>query len=200
MAIDSLPVRVQVPLTIKYTVYALLFCLAFTTPVTAGDILHERVDLESGHYQIALDVLLHAPATQVRTLLIDYPGLVRINPAIKQVLVLTSPDALHPRMRVLTRACFWYFCRTLTHVQEVREAPDGALIAEVLPRLSDFRYGTMIWRILPAEGNTRVEFRGDIVPAFWVPPVLGPLLIKRKLREEALETACAVEVLARAPR
>jgi hypothetical protein len=186
-------------LSIKRTFYALLLCLAFATPVTAGEILRERVELKSGHYRIAFDVLLHAPAARVRTLLTDYPGLVRVNPVIKRVIVLTRPDAPRLRMRVLTRACFWFFCRTLAHVQEVREAPDGAFIAEVLPHLSDFRYGKMIWRLLPAEGNTRLQFRGDIVPAFWVPPVLGPRFIKRKLREEVLETARAVEILARAP-
>jgi hypothetical protein len=102
-------------------------------------------------------------------------------------------------MRVVTRACLLWFCRTLIHVQEVREASDGALIAEVLPQASDFRYGKMVWRILPTEGGTRLQLHGDVVPAFWVPPVIGPFYIKRKLREEALETAQAVEVLAKAP-
>ena len=38
----------------------------------------------------------------------------------------------------------------------------------------------------------------DIIPEFWFPPVIGPLLIMNKLRNEALETAKGVERVAAA--
>jgi polyketide cyclase/dehydrase/lipid transport protein len=179
------------------SVYALLLCLAVAGAARGGQVLEERVEHRADRYTLVFDVLIHARENRVRVLLTDYQELTRVNPSIKEVALLSRPEEKPLRMRVVTQFCIWFFCKTLTHVQTVEDREDGAIIATFVPEMSDFRYGRMVWHILPADDSTRLQLRGDLVPAFWIPPVIGPLLVERTLRAEALETASAIENMAR---
>jgi len=77
--------------------------------------------------------------------------------------------------------------------------PDGGdLHAEVLPAQSDFSYGRADWQFRPAGTSTHLRFSAELEPAFWVPPLLGPWLVERSLREEAERTSAGIERLAAA--
>lgn len=176
---------------------AILLCLAGCAQ--AGEVLLDRVERQGERYAVAVDALIHARAARVRTLLTDYPTLPRLSPSIRSVVMLPRPPDAAQRMRIVTRYCVLWLCKTLTHVQEVEDGPDGSIIATVIPEQSDFRYGRMVWSIVPASGETLLKLRGELIPAFWVPPIIGPLLITRILGAEALETAASVEKLAGSP-
>lgn len=164
--------------------------LAFGAAVSRLDVAHE-----SGLYRLVMDARVEAPGVTARAILLDYERLVRLNPAIREVAVLsTGNDRLH-RVRSVVRACFLFFCKKVTQVQDVEELPDG-IIAVTIPEQSDFRYGEMRWRIASEDQNVRLHFTADFSPAFWVPPLIGPLVIEHKLRKEALKTVVALEALA----
>ena len=42
-----------------------------------------------------------------------------------------------------------------------------------------------------------MDIRIELVPAFWVPPVIGPWVIRRKIDEEARRTGTGLERTAR---
>jgi hypothetical protein len=46
---------------------------------------------------------------------------------------------------------------------------------------------------------TCLDVRIELVPAFWVPPVIGPWVIRRKMEEEARLTSAGLEQMARSP-
>ena len=176
---------------------AILLCL--TGCAEAGEVLLDRVEQQGERYAVAVDVLIRAHAAKVRALLTDYAALPKLSPSIRSVVMLPRPAGAARRMRIVTRYCVLWLCKTLTHVQRVEDAPDGSIIATVIPEQSDFRYGRMVWTIVPASGETFLKLRAELIPAFWVPPVIGPLLIKSILGAEALKTAESVEKLAGPP-
>lgn len=65
------------------------------------------------------------------------------------------------------------------------------------PSLSDFQEGWVHYRLRAENQHTRLLMDAELVPDFWFPPIVGALLIKRKLQNEALETAFGIERLAK---
>ena len=152
------------------TLVSALACSALGVGALAATVLEARVVESHGNYDMSFDALIAAPYARVHALLTDYPGLPRFNPHIEEIVLLPSPDRGTLRMRVVSRPCVLVFCKTVVHVQQVREETPGDIIAKVVPEESDLRHGYMHWRILPEGTETRVVFQGDLTPGFWVPP------------------------------
>ncbi|MGH8517216.1 MAG: SRPBCC family protein [Panacagrimonas sp.] len=170
-------------------------------PAAAFDIQSVDVQHSGGRYRVSMRVTLDAPASHSYAVFADPARLRRVNRAIREVQVLEERAPDLRRIRTQVRACVGFFCRQLEQVQDMRYRPatDGGRIdAQVLPDRGDFRSGQATW-VFRACGDKRtcLAFDAELEPAFWVPPLLGPWLIQRKLRDEAIETSHGLERLAR---
>jgi hypothetical protein len=166
--------------------------------VPAGELLDTNVDFVDDHYLIHIDMLIEADPERVYDYLTDYDRLDRLSPDITQSELLY---ANHPqyRVRVITTGCIGPFCQTIEQVQDVTELRSGYILVKVMPAMSDLRYGKNIWHIRAENGRTRVIYSADVVPDFWLPPIIGPLLFKQKLATEAENVINTLETLARTP-
>ncbi len=52
----------------------------------------------------------------------------------------------------------------------------------ILPERSEMREGWATWDIEADGGGTLVRYVAEVEPKFWIPPVIGPLIIKAALR------------------
>ena len=163
----------------------------------AAEVLSVDVAKEDGRFHMSFEAAINAPADRVLALLTDYPGLPRLNPEILEVKMLPPSSDGAKRMSVITRPCVLFFCRTIHHVQEVRKLGPGDMLANVIPEVSDFTYGYMRWRIVEHGEGTLLKFTGTVAPGFWVPPLIGALLVRLTLQDEALAVATNVERLAK---
>lgn len=177
--------------------------LLFAVPTSAFDVQSVVVDHQGDRYRVSMRVTLDAPASATYAVFADPTRLRQVNPAIREVEVMEERGPNLRRIRTRVRACVALFCRHLGQVQDMRYQPtdDGGRIeAHLLPDESDFRHGQATWVFRGCEGDhTCLSFDAELEPAFWIPPVLGPWLIERKLREEAIETSRGLERLAGAP-
>ena len=155
-------------------------------PANAATVLQAEVTESHGSYRMSFEAVLQAPYPRIHALLTDYPGLPRFNPHIQDITLLPTSERGSLRMRVVSRPCVLVFCKRVTHVQQVREHTPGDIVATVIPEESDLRRGLMSWRVVPEGDRTRIVFQGDMTPAFWVPPLIGPAAIKHSLRSEAI--------------
>ena len=161
----------------------------------AGEVLVAQVDHDRGLYRLELDMRLDAGKGHVWRLLTDYRNYGQLNDAIRESEILAEHGPGSYRVRTVTRACVYFFCKTVHEVQDVTEVPGRYISASVLPAMSDFRHGVARAYIWPEGGNTRVRILAEVEPDFWIPPVIGPWLISRKLHAEAQETLRNVERL-----
>jgi hypothetical protein len=171
--------------------------IAFVPSTTAaGTVYAASVGYRDGVYSVEVDALVAMPEARVREQLTDYNHLGRVNPAIEvsEVLLVRKPGDY--RVRTETEACVWFYCMRVHQVQDVIEGPDGTVTATVLPQYSDFKHGYARLTLWATPAGTRVLIRSEVEPDFWIPPIIGPWLIKRKLRSEALETVQNLERLA----
>lgn len=74
-------------------------------------------------------------------------------------------------------------------------ADGGVLNAELVS--GDFRSGSGHWLVRPCqeprEWTSCMDVRIELVPAFWVPPLIGPWVMRRKMDEEARRTSAGLE-------
>jgi len=165
-------------------------------PVHAGEVLSSHVDYTDDHYLIDIDMRIDANADKVFARLQDYNHLYRVNSAIKSSRLLKT-DGRVKRVRIVTRGCVWFYCRRVEQVQNIEEVRDRYLVATIDPKVSDFKYGRVIWHVWRDDKGTRIRFSADLVPDFWIPPLIGPWVMKKKLLEEGRQTITGLERLDR---
>lgn len=154
--------------------------LACVVPLTVAGIemLAVRVTRESSRHHLAVEARLAAAPAAVLARLRHFERYEEINPALREATVLEVGS--RTRVRLVTEACFWFFCRRMTHVQDFVVEPDD-LRAHVVPDLSDFRSGAMVWEVVGDGLRSRLRMHGYMEPDFAVPPLIGPYLVRRTL-------------------
>jgi hypothetical protein len=166
------------------------------TAAQSAQVLNTLVVQQQGRFIMHSETLVQAPVSEVRTLLTEYENLPRVNRDLKRVEVLERLGDGGVRMGVTSDYCILRICLNFVWVQDVHILPDGDIVMAIVPNGGDFRQGSGRWRLLSDTGGTRLVFDVDLVPNFWIPPVFGPWLMKRKLAHEAFETAQGLERMA----
>ncbi len=177
---------------------ATLWLLLPMSLVLAGSVEQVRARHKQGVYTVDLTMVLNAPVANVRAVVTDYDGLHRLSSSIIESRRL-PPSAIDPeRRRVVYRACFLVYCFTAIMVEAVRYPTPERMLSIVDPEGSDFVSGYSEWEFSQVgENQTRVAFHSQLQPRFWVPPVVGPWIIKRKMLAAAKETGVRIEKLAK---
>lgn len=170
--------------------------LALACPVRAATFQSLSVDEHDGIYEIHADIRLAAPPGDVRYVITDFNHLTRITGAIRESRLLAHPAPERWQVYTRTKACVLIFCRNIKEVQEVHETPDGTIVVEAVPDESNVRSSITTWRVSPEPGGTRLRWHMAIRPEFWVPPLIGPIMLRHALREEGAATARGIEKLA----
>ena len=162
----------------------------------AGDIIEAKVSNEDKRYFVELEVIINADSDRVYKLLTDYENLTKISDSIKESRLVYSLSDNDHRVQVKTKACVTFFCKTINQIQDVEELPGMVIVTTSIPTKSDVDYAHARWKVTAENGLTRINFNSDLKPSFWIPPVIGPPLIERALRNEALAIITGLEKLA----
>jgi hypothetical protein len=133
----------------------------------------------------------------VYRLLTDYAHLHDINPAIRESRILRTDSPARHRIRTVTRVCVLFYCRDVTQIQDMVQSSGYTIEADILPQDSDFRRGHGQWRLLPEGDATVMQFRAELEPAFFLPPLLGPWLIRREMVKQISEIVMIIEARCR---
>ena len=172
-----------------------LCCTLLAAPLLsrAGGVLDSSVSYEAGVYTLSIEALIDAPAEMVYRLITDYDHLHDINPAIRESRILRTYSPVKHRIRTVTRVCVLFYCRDVTQSQDMVQSPGYTIDADILPQSSDFRRGRGQWR-LTAEGDATVmDFHAELEPAFFLPPLIGPWLIRREMVNQITEIVMIIE-------
>lgn len=177
--------------------------LLFAVSAQAADVSGVQVARNGERFVVGMDIAIHASAPAVFRALQDYAAMARYNPDLRAVRVEPTPAPDRVRLFTTIHACVLVFCKTMHQAQimtATATADGGTLNAKLLP-YGDFKGGHGVWIVKPCpkvKAVTCLDVRIELVPAFWVPPVLGPWVITRKMDLEAHYTGDGLEQTARA--
>lgn len=164
----------------------------------AGTVRNSDVRYGDGVYSVEMDMEIEADIDAVRTIITDYAGIHRVSNLLTESSLVEAPEEDGIRRRLVSKICILFFCVESEIVEDVEEVGRDTVLTTVVPELSDFLSGNSRWHIQNLDQeHSLLRFRYDMEPDFWIPPVIGPLLIKRKLLREAEDTIEMIEALAR---
>ena len=189
-------------LTRSLLVLALLSLIggsAIASSLDKAGIISAEVTHDGGVYHVTSSARFTAPLPSVYAVLTDYEHLTRISDIVVESRILEEPTADGaPRLHTTLRGCVLFFCRNVVRVERISVVPGEEIRAQVEPELSDLREGFTEWRFFSTEGGgTRVDLQMRVVPDFWIPPLVGPRAMRRRLLQDGAEAVARIEVLAR---
>lgn len=175
--------------------------LSIAIPAGAAQVSSVQVSREGSHFLIDMHIAIDEPPPAVFRALQDYAAMARYNPDLRAVRI--EKTAFPDRVRLFTtiHTCVLVFCKTMHQEQIVTataSADGGALHAELVA--GDFRGGHGLWVVRPCptdRSESCLDVRIELVPGFWVPPVIGSWVVRRKMAEEAHRTSAGLELTAR---
>lgn len=144
------------------------------------------------------DTHLDAPPEAIYDVLIDYDEdhFGRISEIYKESDYLPPDSDGTPLVYTLVEGCLLFYCRSMRRVERLEVEKPRFIRTTTLPEQSDFRYSVSQW-LLKAEGDgTRIVYRLDMEPDFWLPPFVGPWYLKRTLSRGGTEVLARIEQLA----
>ena len=215
---NAQPARIDMPFNAVYErsmigrrYWMVRFCAAmalswFAMQANAAQVLDVRVAREGARFVIDMHIAIDASPPAVFSALQDYSAMMRYNPDLRAVRVQPTGVRGHVRLFTTVHACVLVFCKTMHQEQimtAVADADGGVLEAELLPHGGDFNAGRARWTVRSCPGPRSITCLGvriELVPAFWVPPLIGPWVLRRTMTEEADRTSAGLEIVARTDR
>jgi hypothetical protein len=183
---------VGVPVRLAVAVLLMAAALA----AAAAQIEQSEVTHEGDRYTIRFAVVLAAEANAVQRRLTDYDNLTRLSELIVESRRLSPAADAAPRVRIVLRACVLIFCKTVRRVMAVETGAQGDILTLADPTQSDFLYAREIWQVQAQGRATRLTYHAELEPSFYVPPLIGPWLIKSRLTGALQDIAQELERLA----
>lgn len=176
-----------------------LLCVLLAGAPGAATLDRAEFRFEQQHYHFEYSAHLAADVDAVRRVMTDYDRLSRLNDDVIVSRVLARFGERSVKRQVLMKHCVLVFCFDIDLVEQIDVQPDGEIIAVVVPGEGSFRSGRTTMRIeADPAGGTRVTSATEQQPDFFVPPLLGPMIMKRSFVAEITETTRRVEALANA--
>lgn len=174
------------------------------TAASAAQVLSVQATRHGAAVSVGLRIALDASAPASFRALLQYSAMGRYEPDLRALRIETTSDPNRVRLFLTLHTCVLLFCKTIRQEQIMTASSDpngGVLQARFVPASGAFR-GEGRWVVAPCaagEGRACMDVRIDLVPLFWVPPMIGPWLIRRKMYEQALHISAGLEQLANEP-
>ena len=163
----------------------------------AGEIMSANVGHEGNDYTLDLVMQIEAGREEIVALLMDHDNFKQLSEImIESGLVQDAPED-KTRRRLVVETCIVFFCFRAVMVEDLEQFSDGRILAIMVPEESDFKYGRTEWQIEPlGPARSEINYSFHLQPDFWVPPAIGPFILKRKMIKEAQVSILKMENLA----
>lgn len=186
-------IRTTTPLNLKLALIpALLCCPAYPTWSNASTTKTTlTVDFKQNRYYVNNIIRINASPETVINSLTNYPNLKHIIPSVSNSRLLEAHSD-YDLVETDLYNCVLLFCKKLINVQQIMIA-DNTVTALTIPDKSDFKYALMTWEVEEDAGMTTVKYHAEIELKFWIPPLIGPSILKHKLKRETALVTKALE-------
>ena len=172
----------------------LVFCSYSTS---AADIRKLEVSKSGGVYFVNSISYVDAPISNVYDVLIDYENLNRLSGSIVESHYMEPAEDGTPQVYTLTRKCIFLFCGKIEKVDRLTLEPVHKISTVTVPEQSNVDYGISEWSLSEEDDGTVISYHQELDPAFWVPPLIGPMIIKKIMRKGGRRAIFRVEYYAR---
>ena len=154
------------------------------------------VSHDNGTFVVTSGIVIDAPMQRVFDVLSDYDNLTELHPSIRRAVVVDRPQPHTAIVDTWIRGCAAVFCRTLKRRERIETTGSEKIHARIDGEQSNVETSETRWHLKADGPRTVVSYEASLNPEFWIPPVIGTGIVKRKLRVTLIEILTRVEALA----
>lgn len=134
-------------------------------------------------YSLYAETFLEASPESISNVLLDYERFGRISSVYKEYGYLDPlPDGTPVVFTRMEGCLLKIFCKSMTRVEKLEVAEPDHIRTVTLPERSDFKRSISEWSLEAEADGTRLTYSLEMEPDFFVPPIVGPLMLKRTLK------------------
>ena len=171
--------------------------LFFCSGVRGADLQEIEVEREDNVYNMNSVSWLDVRPELLYSILANHDLFTNFTSAVIESRNVEPDEKGRPRFFSRFEGCVVLFCKSFVRNGHLELTPHEELIAIVDPETSDFKHSRERWTLEPEEGGTRMTYEFEMIPDFWVPPVIGPFYIKRALKRGGEKAVDRIEALAK---
>jgi hypothetical protein len=157
------------------------------------------VTRERGRYSLEANARLDATPASIYAVLTDFDdnAYARISRVYKESRYLEPAADGTPLVYTRMEGCVLWHCMTLERTERLETEAPRWIKSTALPEGSNFKHATSEWVLEPDGDGTKMNYRIEMEPDFFVPPIIGPWYLKRTLSQGGLRAVTRIERLAR---
>ena len=155
-----------------------------------------EVERDKSIYSLRSVTWFDADMAAVYAVLKDYDLFHRFSSAIVESRNLDPDTEGRPEYYTRMEGCVLFWCKSFIRIGYLKLEPIHRIEAISDPDRSDFHFAAESWQLREEEGGTLLIYEFEMIPDFWVPPVIGPYYIKRALKSGGEKAAVNIEALA----
>lgn len=182
----------------RHALLILLASVSLLGTATAAEMRSVNVDYADGRYTMKSEVWFDATVQQVYDVFRQWDLSTQFSSTIVESADLAPDEEGRPQFYIRHKGCVLFFCLSFERRGYVESEPNEVLRAYANPEASDFLLSNETWTFAAENGGTVVSYHLLMKPKFWVPPGIGPYMIKRKLRNDGGDALDRIEVIAQA--
>ena len=165
--------------------------------VSSASLKKSSIEYKDKRFLYSFEAQINARHDRVLDKLHNFEQWDRLNGNISKSKVLeTLPGNKIKRLLTLTQ-CIFTFCFNLKFVEIVTLSKDR-LEMNIVAGEGNFSAGRAIWETV-SEGTykTLIRVNATLSPDFWIPPVVGPLVLEKVFLKQIKKTIETIETLAK---
>jgi hypothetical protein len=157
------------------------------------------VERNRGRYSLEAEAYLAATPESIYAVLTDFDDnrYSRISRAYKESRYLPPASDGTPIVYTRMEGCALWHCMSLERTERLETKAPHWIKSTTLPEGSNFKHSTSEWVLARDGDNTKMTYKLEMEPDFFVPPVVGPWYLKRTLSQGGQRAVVRIERLAR---
>lgn len=176
----------------------LICLLSPASPAAELRALEVDRDTEINQYSLRSVTWFNASPEAMYKVLTDYDLFYKFTSAIVESRNTEEDEAGRPGYYTRMEGCVLMWCRSFIRIGHLTLDPSTRIVANADPERSNFKKSRESWSLSKEGDGTLLVYEFEMVPDFWVPPVIGPFYIKRALQSGGEKAADRIEALAQA--
>jgi hypothetical protein len=170
--------------------------LLLSTGAHSADLLEVTVERDEKRYRLTSETRFDAKVEDLYRVLTNYDLFTKFSSVFVEARNEEPGANGNPRYFTRMEGCMLLFCKSFVREGELTLLPNAEIIAIADPQKSDFKYSREQWTLKKDGDGALLVYDFELEPDFWVPPVIGPYIMKRVLRRGGTDAVDRIEALA----
>jgi hypothetical protein len=162
----------------------------------AVELRNVDVDRKGGRYFLVSKVWFDADLVSLYEVFLDYDLSSKFSSFIVESHNLEPDESGQRGFYIRNEGCVLFFCKSFERKGYVEHEPYTLIRSTADAEVSDFHASLESWTFAVEGEGTVVEYHFEFEPKFWIPPLIGPYVLQRKLETDSVRALHRIEALA----